>query len=77
VKNTVENANRSLAQVNALLSGINEGQGTVGKLAKDDSAYIYLQRSLNSLDMLLIDLRENPKDYVHFSLFGKKAKEKK
>jgi len=77
VKATVDNANRSLTQLNALLSGINEGQGTLGKLAKDDSAYIYLQQSLNSLDKLLIDLRENPKDYVHFSLFGKKSKEKK
>ena len=77
VKNTVENANRSLTQLNDLLSGVNDGQGTLGKLAKDDSAYIYLQRSLNDLDKLLIDLRENPKDYVHFSLFGKKTKEKK
>jgi len=74
VKNTVDNANRSLAQLNALLTGINHGEGTLGKLAKDDSAYFYLQRSLNDLDKLLIDLRENPKDYVHFSLFGKKSK---
>ena len=77
VKATVDNANRSLTQLNTLLSGINEGQGTLGKLAKDDSAYMYLQQSLNDLDKLLIDLRENPKDYVHFSLFGKKSKEKK
>ena len=77
VKNAVDNANHSLTQLNALLSGINEGQGTLGKLAKDDSAYIYLQRSLDDLDKLLIDLRENPKNYVHFSLFGKKSKEKK
>jgi len=74
VKNTVDNANRSLTQLNALLTGINEGEGTLGKFAKDDSAYIYLQRSLNDLDKLLVDLRENPKDYVHFSLFGKKSK---
>ena len=76
VKSTVDNANRSLTQLNSLLSGINEGQGTLGKLAKDDAAYIYLQQSLNDLDKLLIDLRENPKNYVHFSLFGKKSKEK-
>ena len=76
VKKTVDNANRSLTQLNSLLSGINEGQGTLGKLAKDDSAYIYLQQSLLDLDKLLIDLRENPKNYVHFSLFGKKSKEK-
>ena len=72
VKNTVDNANRSLTQLNNLLNGINEGQGTIGKFAKDDSLYIYLQQSSNSLDKLLIDLRENPKRYVHFSLFGRK-----
>jgi len=74
VKNTVDNANRSLTQLNSILSGINDGEGTLGKFAKDDSAYIYLQRSLNDLDKLLIDLRENPKNYVHFSLFGGKKK---
>ena len=72
VKTTVDNANRSLIQLNSLLSGINDGEGTLGKIAKDDSAYIYLQQSLNDLDKLLIDLRENPKRYVHFSLFGGK-----
>ena len=76
VKNTVDNANNSLIQLNTLLAAMNEGQGTLGKLAKDDSVYIYLQRSLNDLDKLLIDLRENPKDYVHFSLFGRKSKDK-
>ena len=77
VKNTVDNANRSLTQLNSLLTGINEGEGTLGKFAKDDSLYVYLQRSSDDLDKLLVDLRENPKDYVHFSLFGKKSKDKK
>ena len=71
MKSTVDNANRSLTQLNGILSGIGEGQGTIGKFAKDDSLYIYLQRSSDDLDKLLIDLRENPKKYVHFSLFGK------
>ena len=76
VKNTVDNANRTLTQLNTLLSDINDGQGTLGQLAKNDSAYIYLQRSMNDLDKLLIDLRENPKNYVHFSLFGGKKDKK-
>ena len=76
VKNTVDNANRTLTQLNTLLADINDGQGTLGKIAKNDSAYIYLQRSLNDLDKLLIDLRENPKNYVHFSLFGGKKDKK-
>ena len=72
VKNTVDNANRGLMQLNTLLSGINEGEGTIGQFARNDSVYIYLQRSLSDLDKLLIDLRENPRNYVHFSLFGRK-----
>jgi len=77
VKNTVDNANQSLTKLNNLLTNIGEGQGTLGKFAKDDSLYIYLQRSSNDLDRLLIDLRENPKDYVHFSIFGGKNKKSK
>ena len=70
VKSAVDNANQSLSQLNSLLTGIGEGQGTLGKFATDDSLYVYLQRAAEDLDKLLIDLRENPKRYVHFSLFG-------
>ncbi|GHT78343.1 mammalian cell entry protein [Bacteroidia bacterium] len=72
VKTTIDNANKSLASLQTLLEGVNNGEGTLGQLARNDSAYVYLQRSLSDLDKLLIDLREHPKDYVHFSLFGKK-----
>lgn len=77
VKNTVDNANQSLTKLNGILTNIERGQGTLGKFAGDDSLYIYLQRSSDDLDRLLIDLRENPGDYVHFSIFGgKKTKTK-
>jgi phospholipid/cholesterol/gamma-HCH transport system substrate-binding protein len=74
LKAAVDNANNSLSQLNGLLTGIKEGQGTIGKLATNDSVYMYLQHSLHDLDKLLIDLREHPRDYVHFSLFGGKKK---
>lgn len=74
IKLAVTNANKSLAQMNILLEGINRGEGTIGQLTRNDSLYIYLQRTMDDLDKLLIDLRENPRDYVHFSLFGKKSK---
>ena len=70
VKSTVDNANSSLTQLSNLLSSINEGEGTLGKFAKDDLLYNHLQRSAEDLDKLLIDLRENPGRYVNFSLFG-------
>lgn len=70
----VANANQSLVQLNTLLSNVNAGKGSVGKLLHDDSLYIHLNRSSADLDRLLIDLRERPKRYVHFSLFGRKDK---
>lgn len=65
----------NLDETSKLLAGLNEGNGSAGKLINDDSLYINLSNSLKSLNELLIDLQENPKDYVHFSLFGGKQKE--
>ena len=54
-----------------LLEQLNSGEGTMGKLLYSDSLYMHLQNLVADLDSLVIDLNENPKDYVHFSLFGK------
>ena len=72
LKSAVANADNTLKELNNLLTRINQGQGTIGKLAKDDSLYNNLNRSAADLDNLLKDLKENPKRYVHFSLFGRK-----
>jgi phospholipid/cholesterol/gamma-HCH transport system substrate-binding protein len=74
---TVDKANASIANINKLLSEINQGQGSLGKLAKNDSLYNNLNRFSANLDSLMVDFRERPKRYVHFSVFGKKDKEKK
>lgn len=76
IKEAVDNANKSLKELNTLLAGINKGQGTLGKLAKNDSLYVNLNKSSEDLDKLLKDLRINPKRYIHFSVFGKKDKNK-
>lgn len=59
-------------QLNVLLEEMNDGKGTLGKLAKDDSLYIHLNRATRDLDLLLVNMREKPSRYVHFSVFGKK-----
>lgn len=74
LKSAVANADNTLKELNMLLTKINEGQGTLGKLAKNDSLYNNLNKSADDLDKLLKDLKENPKRYVHFSLFGRKSK---
>lgn len=63
--------------LNAVLTGLKQGEGSLGKFLVDDSLYNNLTRSAEDLDKLLIDLRENPKRYVHISVFGKKDKSDK
>ena len=66
---TLGKADVAIAQLNSILTKINEGQGTVGMLVHNDSLYIELDRSAAELNLLLKDIRENPKRYVKFSLF--------
>ncbi|GAB4452707.1 MAG: MlaD family protein [Bacteroidia bacterium] len=76
IKNTIKDLNKTLAETKVLFANINDGKGTLGKLAKNDSVYNNLNKSLANLEKLLGDLKEHPKRYVHFSLFGKKEKVK-
>ncbi len=69
---TIDRLSDAAHQSSDLLESINKGEGSAGKLFSDDSLYINLTESLENLSMLLEDLRENPKRYVHFSVFGKK-----
>lgn len=69
---SINNLKSSLERASSLISKLNEGEGTAGKLITNDSLYTNLSNSLGSLDMLLQDMKTNPKRYVHFSLFGKK-----
>ncbi|MCA6437439.1 MAG: MlaD family protein [Bacteroidota bacterium] len=72
IKDAIANADKSMKELSILLNKINEGQGTLGKLAKNDSLYNNLNKSTADLDKLLKDLRINPERYIHFSVFGRK-----
>ncbi|MBA3665274.1 MAG: MCE family protein [Bacteroidetes bacterium] len=74
LKEAITEADKSLKELNTLLAGINKGQGTLGKMAKNDSLYNNLNKSSVDLDRLLKDLRLNPERYIHFSVFGRKKK---
>ena len=63
----------SLTGLDTIVTGISRGEGSAGKLVTNDSLYTNLSNSLYSLDLLLRDMKDNPKKYVHFSLFGRKA----
>ncbi|PLX21730.1 MAG: MCE family protein [Marinilabiliales bacterium] len=74
IKSTILNANKTLAEFSEISYKINNGEGTIGMLVNNDSLYTNLNNLAADLDSLVIDLNENPKRYVHFSLFGKKEK---
>ncbi len=67
---TIDNANKAVADMQSAVDKINRGEGTLGKLITDDELYRNLANASKNLDNLMIDLKENPKRYVHFSIFG-------
>jgi phospholipid/cholesterol/gamma-HCH transport system substrate-binding protein len=52
-----------------LVLKIAEGEGTLGKAVTDDSLYIDLRKTVNNLDSLINDFKENPRRYVKVSVF--------
>ena len=74
---TVDELDVTIKELNGVIAKINSGEGTLGKLSKDDKLYTSLEDASSSLNALLEDLKENPKRYVNFSIFGKKDKKEK
>jgi len=71
---TVKRLQVTLDGFNKLLDGIEQGNGSIGKLMKDDQLYINLENASKELEELLRDLKMHPKRYVNVSVFGKKEK---
>jgi phospholipid/cholesterol/gamma-HCH transport system substrate-binding protein len=74
IKQTLDNANKAVADLQASINKINQGQGSLGLLLNDDKLYNNLNNASSNLDKLFIDLKAHPKRYVSFSIFGKKDK---
>lgn len=70
IKQTIAHIDGVVASVDTLMAKLHQPDNTVGALLTDRALYDALNRSVTSADSLLIDLRLNPKRYVHFSLFG-------
>jgi phospholipid/cholesterol/gamma-HCH transport system substrate-binding protein len=70
---TIKKAQQSLDYVNKLMLGLENGEGSLGKLFKDDAMYVNLTNMSKELEDLIRDVKLNPKRFIHFSLFGKKA----
>ncbi len=66
---TVANVDQTMAELQGVAAKINNSQGSLGKLINDSSLYYNLNNASKNADRLLIDLKQNPKQYVHFSIW--------
>jgi phospholipid/cholesterol/gamma-HCH transport system substrate-binding protein len=65
----IDRADRSVKAIEEITGRVNRGEGTVGKLLNDKEVYEKLDRMVSDLDVLVKDIKVNPKRYVNFSLF--------
>lgn len=72
INKALQTTQQSIEGLNRIMASLEAGQGSAGKLLKDDSLYTNLSNTMLNLDKLLIDFRLAPKRYIHLSVFGKK-----
>lgn len=72
---TMVSIETTLANLKSTTDKFNSTDNSIGALLNDKALYTNLDSTVNSANALLMDLKANPKRYVHFSVFG--AKEKK
>ncbi len=75
LNNTIDKLSITADKLNGVISGIQNGEGSLGKLTKDEQLYNNLNTSAENLNKLIEDLKANPKRYLNFSVFGKNTKD--
>ena len=71
---TMRTVNATLANLKLTTGKLNSADNSLGLLLNDRQLYDNLNGTMENASLLLLDLREHPKRYVHFSLFGSKQK---
>lgn len=72
LKLTLNQTSQTLTELNSVIKKADQGDGSVAKLLNDAKLYENMEATTRQLNLLLQDLRLNPKRYAHFSVFGKK-----
>lgn len=73
LKNSLKNLGEAVDNFQQITEKMEAGDGTMGKLLNDPILYQNLSSTAENLNRLIIDLRQNPKRYIHMSAldFGK------
>jgi phospholipid/cholesterol/gamma-HCH transport system substrate-binding protein len=72
LQSTLSSLDSTINNLKSLTGKFNSNDGTLGLLFNDPSLYKNLASTSNKLNLLLDDIRVNPKRYVSVSIFGKK-----
>lgn len=74
LQSPLQKADSTLNYLQLMTYRLNQKDNTLGLLLNDTTLYGSLNATVGSANNLLIDLKEHPKRYVHFSIFGRKDK---
>jgi len=66
---TFNQVDLAVRNLNAVITKINSGEGSVGLLVNDTSLYYQIDKAARDLNLLLEDIKANPKKYVNISVF--------
>lgn len=66
---TAASADTAFARFNDILSGVQRGEGTVGRLVQDTALYAELVETNQLMQALLEDVRANPRKYINLEVF--------
>ncbi len=72
---TIDRLSITAEKLNTVIGGIQNGEGSLGKLAKDEQLYNNLITASDNLNKLVEDVKAHPKRYINFSVFGKNTKD--
>ena len=71
INGLLNKATTTLESTNKLLSSLNDGEGTAGKVINSSELHDQLSETIASVDSLINDIKQNPKRYINIKLFGK------
>jgi len=74
LKKIINSANNSFGNIDNVITKIENGEGSLGKLISKETVYNDLTMTIEHLNLLLQDFRLNPKRYINLSVIGGKNK---
>jgi phospholipid/cholesterol/gamma-HCH transport system substrate-binding protein len=66
---TLAQVNKAITDIDLAVNKINNGKGTLGLLLNDDKLYKETEKAATDLNLLLEDIKANPKKYLKVTVF--------